>query len=107
MGHERVGFLPKTKRWNDLVKQIGAFYSSDLPIASIASQTLQNVRKQYETLFQDDAVKTTFAFLITFSRACRFPEPNDQLRASGIPLPDQPSLLSIVKALHDKIPQGG
>jgi hypothetical protein len=46
MGHERVGFLPKTKRWNDLVKQIGAFYSSDLPIASIAAQTLQNVRKQ-------------------------------------------------------------
>ena len=105
MGHERVGFLPKTKRWNDLVKQMGSIYSSGIPISTIATQTLQNVRKQYETLFRDDAVKTIFAFLVAFSRACRFPDPRDQLRASGIPIPDQPSLLSVVKALRNQVPQ--
>ncbi|MDD5085551.1 MAG: hypothetical protein PHE61_05860 [Candidatus Omnitrophica bacterium] len=104
MGHERVGFLPKTKKWNDLVGQMGSVYSSGLPVASVAAQTLQNVRKRYETLFRDDTVKTVFAFLVVFSRACRFPDPRNQLQDSGIPIPDQPTLLSVVKALREQVP---
>ena len=104
MGHERVGFLPKTRKWNELVKQMSSLYSSDIPVSDIAAQTLQNVRKQYQTLFNDDAVKSAFAFLVAFSRACRFPEPQDQLSASGIPIPAQPTLLSVVKALHKSVP---
>jgi len=104
MGHERVGFLPKTKKWSDLVRQMGSLYSSDFPIASVAAQTLKNVRIQYETLFRDDVVKTIFDFLVSFSRACRFPNPSAELKASGIQISDQPSLLSIIKALRDQVP---
>ncbi len=104
MGHERVGFLPKTKKWTDLVKQMGEVYSSDVSIASVATQVLKNVQKQYETLFRDDSVKTIFAFLVAFSRACRFSNPRDELKASGIPISDQPTLLAIIKALQDHVP---
>lgn len=100
MGHERVGFLPKTKRWNELVKQIGNSSSSDLPIESIAAQTLNNVRKQYETLFHDESVKSVFAFLVAFSRACHFSNPQKYLREYGIELSDQPTLLSVIKSLR-------
>lgn len=104
MGHERVGFLPKTKRWNDLVKQMGSVYSSGLPVASVAAQTLHNVRKRYEILCRDDAVKTVFGFLVVFSCSCRFPDTGNQLKDAGIRMPDQPTLLSIVKALREHVP---
>lgn len=103
MGHERVGFLPKTRKWNDLVRQVGSAHTSDFPVASIAATTLQNVRKRYETLFQDDAVKQVFAFLVTFSRACRFPNTYSELLNSGILISEHPTPLSIVKALHQRV----
>lgn len=104
MGHERVGFLPKTKRWKCLVRQIASISSSEIPVSLVAAQTLQNVRKQYETLCSDDAVRTVFTFLVTVSRTCRFENPPAQLRDYGVSLLDQASLLSIVKALHQQLP---
>lgn len=104
MGHERVGFLPKTKKWNDLVKQVGSVYSSNFPVASVAAQTLRNVRKQYETLFRDNTVRVAFEFLVVFSRACRFSDTRHELHNSGISIPEQPTLLSVIKALHERMP---
>jgi hypothetical protein len=104
MGHERVGYLPKTKRWLDLIKQIAAFDASIQTTSTIATQTLENVKKQYETLFRDDAVKIVFTYLVTFSRAFRFPNPRDELNASGIHMPDQLNLLAVVKSLHEQMP---
>lgn len=104
MGHERVGVLPKTARWSHLVGQIGGYYAAGVPVASIASETLQNVRRQYETLFQDDAVKAAFAFLVTFAHACRHDNPRAKLESSGIALDEKATLLSIVRALKRQIP---
>jgi hypothetical protein len=104
VGHERVGFLPKTHRWNDIVGQMGTLYPSGLPIETIATQTLKNVRKRYETLSKDEAVKDVFTFLVAFSCACRFQDPWLQLQKSGVHVPEQPTLLSIVKALREYVP---
>lgn len=83
---------------------MGSVYSAGLPVALVAAQTLQNVRKRYETLFRDDAVKDVFTFLVAISRACRFPDPGNQLQNSGISIPDQPNLFAIVKALREQVP---
>jgi len=105
MGHERVSSLPqKTQKWIDLVKKMGAMYSDDIPVAIVAAQTLQNIRRQYESLSRDDAVKAVFAFLVAFSRAFRFDDPSGELKATGVHLPDKPTLLSIVKALRQQLP---
>jgi len=104
MGHERVGLLPKSKRWTDLVGQMRSAQSEGVPVANIAAKTLQNVRKQYETLFRDDAVKAIFKFLVTFSRACHAPNPQDDLKNSGINLPSESTLLSVARALRESVP---
>ena len=103
MGHERVGCLPKTKRWRALMGQVGSMYSSGIPMATVAAQTLQNVRTRYEILFQDEAVRSTFAFLVTFSRACRFRDARGQLQAAGIDMSGKPSMLAVVKALRTRV----
>ena len=63
MGHERVGFLPKTKRWSDLVSRMGSAYSSDTSVALVAAQTLQNVHKRYEMLSRDGTISNTKVLL--------------------------------------------
>jgi hypothetical protein len=83
---------------------MGGVFASEVPIGALAAQTLQNVRKQYETLFQDDAVKSAFAFLVKFARACRSEDPREAMRASGIPMPERATILSIVRALKEQIP---
>ncbi len=105
MGHERVGSLPKSQRWNDIVSQMGAVHSSGFPVASVAAQTLQNVRSRYEKLSRDDAVRSIFAFLVSFSRACRSSNPHDELHAAGISIPEESTLLSVVKALRGCVPE--
>lgn len=107
MGHERVSSLPqKSQRWVDLVCKMGSMYSDGTPVDAIAAETLQNVRHQYERLSRDDAVKTVFTFLVLFARACRLSEPTKELKSHGISLPDEPTLLSIVKALKHQMPMG-
>jgi hypothetical protein len=105
MGHERVSSLPrKSQKWVELVKKMGSMYSDDISVGAIAAQTLQNLRRQYEGLSRDEAVKTIFNFLVIFSRASRFDDPVRELRDSGVPFPDEPTLLSIVKVLRDHLP---
>ncbi len=104
MGHERVGILPKTRPWNALVGQMAELYSSGGLVSSIASQTLKNVQHRYETLFKDPVVTNIFIFMVAFSSACRFQDTRTQLQKVGITLPEQPTLLSVVKELRDCVP---
>lgn len=42
MGHERVGVLPKSARWTRLVRQMGGFFASEIPVGGRQAQTVQN-----------------------------------------------------------------
>lgn len=104
MGHERVGLLPKTRRWADLVSQLGSLYSSDVSVSSLASQTIDFVRGRYELLIRDDATRAVFTFLVSLSRAFRSDDSGTEIRSSGIPISDHPTLLQFVEALRDHVP---
>jgi hypothetical protein len=105
MGHERVGLLPKSKKWIDLVEQIGLAYSSDFPVAVVAADTLENVRKQYGSMCRDEAVQSVFGFLVQFSKAVGDESPFAALQAAGINLTEKSTILSVVRALKDQVPQ--
>ena len=46
MGHERVGALPRTKRWQDVVGGISDAASVDGDVRELANATLENVRSR-------------------------------------------------------------
>ena len=48
MGHERIGFLPKSQSWRHIVDQLSNFNDSDADISQIANSTLNNIKKTYE-----------------------------------------------------------
>ena len=67
MGHERVGVLPRTKRWRDVVADISSFTESPDEVNKLARLILRNVRSRFLNLHRDDGVSAAFQFLISLA----------------------------------------
>src|SRR5574340_1550038 len=100
MGHERLGFLPRTRAWKEIAGAM-AVDTPAFPTELIAAQTLQNVRGRFKNLFHDDSVRGAFTFLVRFAQATGEAEPVESLARLGIHFPLDPTPLSPVKALRD------
>lgn len=74
MGHERVGRLPKTKKWQRIVGQIANSAQAGFDVSDIAKQTVFNVRQRFRNLQQDDATRTAFTFLVELAVHANNPE---------------------------------
>ncbi len=64
MGHERVGALPRTKRWRNVVEGIGEAASADGDVSRLANDTLINVRARLENIQRDTGFVAAFQFLL-------------------------------------------
>jgi len=67
MGHERIGFLPKRKKWNSIVLQLSKYQSSAEATTKIADDTLNCIRKNYEQMPFDESVSKAIRFLAMLS----------------------------------------
>jgi len=104
VGHERVGWVPKTKKWRDLIAQIGLAYGGRADIEDVAAQTLKNVQAQYQNLSRDEAVKSAYAYLLRFALACGKTDINSALQGIGIANPETASILAVVRNLRTSVP---
>lgn len=68
MGHERIGVLPKTKRWRAIVAEIATVDTPPSDVPEIARHTLNALGSRYVDLASDTAVETAFGYLIDFAR---------------------------------------
>jgi hypothetical protein len=100
MGHERLGFVPKTKHWYNLMDKITNFSIDKDTSFEIASQVLKNVRLQYERLEKDGSIISSFKFLVILSYAAKFKDPHQYLLKEGISLKDDISPLSLSKEIN-------
>jgi hypothetical protein len=100
MGHERVGVLPRTKAWRDVVHEIGNFDGSEEAISNLASSTIKNVRDRLRHIENDESIKAAFKFLVGLAVAARSHEPEAYLSELGINLPTNPTPLALSVALH-------
>ena len=69
MGHERVGALPRTKKWRDVVAQMSDFSGSEVDAAAIASAILLNVKSQFSKIHSDNSVIAAFQFLVALAKS--------------------------------------
>ena len=107
MGHERLGGLPKTKRWDIIINQMQSLYESDeCSVADIAQQVLKNVRNQYERLGEDAAIRTVLSALIKLSHAYSHERPSDRLGELKSDTSINPTVSSVIQAILQKIPDG-
>lgn len=103
MGHIRTGVLPKTQKWQDIVKKIAESELSETEVADIAQRTIKNVRSRFRHIVQDNGVVAAFQFLVHLAVASREENPQAWLSKIGIELPDNPTPLSFAKAISVSI----
>jgi len=100
MGHERVGILPRTQRWKQIVQQITNYPTSN-NIEHLTQQTIRNVRSRFESIKDDRGVQAAFKFLVFLAYASKLKNPSDFLSSKGINLPDKFSPIKLAKAINE------
>ncbi|MCH7736287.1 MAG: hypothetical protein IH872_02690 [Chloroflexi bacterium] len=100
MGHERIGVLPQTKAWRDVIDGISSAINLEIGTQELAWATLENVRNQFRRIHEDPGVAAAFKFLLELSRSSL---PNPSVRGADTPeieLASNPSILRIVISLR-------
>jgi hypothetical protein len=103
MGHERVGILPRTKTWRDIVDQIGSFSQQREDISTIARSTLRNVRTRFDDIERDDGVISSFEFLVIISHSFQKEDPVGYLIENNILKDEVLTPLKIGRSLKDYV----
>ena len=98
MGHERVGFLPKSQSWNKVVASIHDFSLEKSDVSGIAQQTLKNVRQKFLSLNDDASFLASFKCLVVLSYANKTENPFDFLNQNGINITPTGSLFQLTSA---------
>jgi len=99
MGHERVGMLPRSKQWRQIVSDISLAAHSDDVLRRVADSTLRQVRDRFEQIHKDPGVHAAFGFLVGLS-ASHLPPLEANKASPPVELGDRPSILRLATELN-------
>ena len=108
MGHTRLGTVPKTQQWKDIVALFGG---TTLPggmagatnVAAIAAKTLDATEAGLERATADPGVRYTFFLITQVALASRTREWENTLRRFGIEITGDSTVFDLASQLHDAI----
>lgn len=98
MGHERIGYLPKTERWKSIVKRISCYSSENDNISDIAKETTRNVRTRFKNIKEDPSVISAFKFLVLLTAASKKDNPSEYLKSKGVHLSNDFNIFELAKS---------
>jgi len=84
MGHERIGFLPKSQSWNNIINQLKLFDNNPNTISKIADNTLENVRALYKEMHNNESLFSAIKFLAILAISANRENQLNFLNSSGI-----------------------
>jgi hypothetical protein len=100
MGHERIGILPRRRRWIQVVEGIGAAAISAEGTGFLAARVLKNVSGRFSKIPMDSGVQAAFGFLVGLAASSK-----TQAKTSHyVPetdLDDNPSSLRLASVLRE------
>lgn len=96
MGHERIGFLPRTKQWKLLTEQLSAYDGTSHSAIVIADQALNAIKQTYEKMPYDESVIKAIQFLATLARSASEQDQLSYLQSNGYSVSSELSLYSIL-----------
>ena len=110
MGHTRLGPLPKSRSWNQVVETLTGSRLRGFPVSSsasriniIAAQTLKAAKTTLAKASDDPGVRYTFYLLTQLTLASRHPDWRTELDEHGIALSDQSSVFDLVAEVQRAI----
>jgi len=102
MGHTRLGDLPRTRRWGEVVGLIGGGAGT----SQIANATINAAERGLNLAAEDKALVETVWLLTQLPLAARAKSLEgfvNNLRQAGIQVSDEPGLMEVVGAFSDAI----
>ena len=103
MGHERVGALPRTKRWQAVVGGIADAAALDGDVAGLADATLENVRSRLLGIHEDTGFVASFQFLLGLALSASPQVDRSSLGELAIDLEANPSPLRLASILDQYV----
>ncbi len=99
MGHTRLGKIPKTRKWRDVV---GVFAGADAEgrVAEIAQRTLAAAEPALLRAVGDEGLRLAFHALAKLALASRDAEWTDALGRLGISLPASATIFDLAASMH-------
>lgn len=94
MGHIRLGQLPRTRKWRDVVELIAA--GADVP--QVANATIKAAELAFSFVNDDCGYNQAVWLMSQLAIAAKQANPLEHLRAQGVNIPDNTSLPGIVAA---------
>ena len=99
MGHTRLGDLPKTQKWQQVISLLGEGAGS----AEIAAATLDASQGGLAKASKDTALIHSFWLLTQIPLSARSDAFSEDLRQKGLPVSDQATLMEVVGAFADAV----
>ena len=99
MGHERVGILPRTRRWQDVIGGIADAASVDGNVHALANATLENVRSRLLAIHRDSGFVASFRFLLALALSASPSVDRASLGQLAVDLDSNPSPLQLAQLL--------
>jgi hypothetical protein len=109
MGHTRLGNLPKTQKWLELIERItgsqvsGSVLSAASYVEAIAARTLEASREGLNKAKDDSGVLYAFYLLTQVTLASRSTNWEDALARHGIRLASDSTVFDLTSAIHAAI----
>ena len=99
MGHIRLGQLPRTRKWRDVVELIAA----GADVAQVANATIKAAESAFSFVSNDCGYNQAVWLMTQLGLAAGQEKPLDYLRSQGVNIPDNTSLPGIVVALTEAL----
>lgn len=99
MGHIRLGVLPRTRNW----KQVVSLLDQGSDPSRVASATLQAASRAFKKTADDPVVTHTFWLLTQLPLEARESDFPNRLLAYGIELSQQPTILELASAFTEAV----
>jgi len=99
MGHVRLGILPRTRKW----RQVVALIEGGAGTAQLANATITAAERGLRRAAEDKGLVETIWLLTQLPLAARTQDFAGALRAAGLRVSDSPSLMEVVGALSDAV----
>lgn len=99
MGHLRLGELPRTRKW----QQVVALIEGGAGTAQLANATISAAEKGLNLAAEDKGLVETIWLLTQLPLAARAQDFAQALRDSGLQVSDAPTLMEVVGAVSDAI----
>ncbi|SRR5713101_1159058 len=99
MGHLRLGELPRTRKWNQVVELI----KSEVNVERVAAATLDAAEKGLRQAADDEGLSRATWLLTQLPLAARDPRYVERLTELGLPVGGTPQTIELVAAFSDAV----